>query len=177
MWLRSRRFLDVIRRARRLKRQRATSRKQSRCIGRVSLCTESEFRRKDRLFSGESAFPFRYPRRDGSHLVLIHPETRTRTVVPGHAGRTLKEPLLRAIIRDANLTVDAFRKLLQTRDPRLRHLREDRVAQCARAVRERFFLDAHGAHDAEVHVGHAHFAVLVLPVVPVLQAQIGTAGD
>ena len=51
-------------------------------------------------------------RQKGSHLVLIHPETRTRTVVPVHAGRTLKEPLLRAIIRDANLTVEAFLELV-----------------------------------------------------------------
>ena len=51
-------------------------------------------------------------RQKGSHLVLIQPETKARTVVPVHAGRTIKEPLLRAIIRDANLSVDAFIELL-----------------------------------------------------------------
>jgi predicted RNA binding protein YcfA (HicA-like mRNA interferase family) len=51
-------------------------------------------------------------RQRGSHLVLIHPVTHARTVVSIHAGRTIKEPLLRAIIRDANLTVDEFLDLL-----------------------------------------------------------------
>lgn len=31
----------------------------------------------------------------GSHLVLIHPETKARTVVSIHSGSTIKEPLLR----------------------------------------------------------------------------------
>ena len=44
--------------------------------------------------------------------MLIHPETRARTVVPVHPGRTVKEPLLRAIVRDANLSVDEFIELL-----------------------------------------------------------------
>jgi predicted RNA binding protein YcfA (HicA-like mRNA interferase family) len=51
-------------------------------------------------------------RQKGSHLVLVHPETKARTVVPVHSGRTIKEPLLRAIIRDANLSVDEFIELL-----------------------------------------------------------------
>ena len=44
--------------------------------------------------------------------MLIHPDTMARTVVPVHAGRTIKEPLLRAIVRDARLTVDEFIELL-----------------------------------------------------------------
>jgi len=48
----------------------------------------------------------------GSHLMLIHPESKARIVVPVHAGRTIKEPLLRAIVRDANLSVDEFIGLL-----------------------------------------------------------------
>lgn len=48
-------------------------------------------------------------RQKGSHLVLIRPETKTRTVVPVHAGRTIKEPQLRAILRDANLSVEELR--------------------------------------------------------------------
>jgi predicted RNA binding protein YcfA (HicA-like mRNA interferase family) len=55
---------------------------------------------------------FAEDRQKGSHLVLIHPASKARTVVPVHPGRTIKEPLLRAIIRDANLTVDEFVELL-----------------------------------------------------------------
>ena len=51
-------------------------------------------------------------RQSGSHLVLIHPETKARTVVPVHPGRTIKAPLLRAIVRDANLSVVEFIELL-----------------------------------------------------------------
>jgi predicted RNA binding protein YcfA (HicA-like mRNA interferase family) len=51
-------------------------------------------------------------RQRGSHLVLIHPETKARTAVPVHPGRTIKEPLLRAIVRDANLSVGEFIDLL-----------------------------------------------------------------
>jgi predicted RNA binding protein YcfA (HicA-like mRNA interferase family) len=32
--------------------------------------------------------------------------------VPVHSGRTIKEPLLRAIVRDANLTLDELIELL-----------------------------------------------------------------
>jgi predicted RNA binding protein YcfA (HicA-like mRNA interferase family) len=51
-------------------------------------------------------------RQKGSHLVLIHPGTKARTVVPIHAGRTIKLPLIRAIIRDAGLSLDEFVELL-----------------------------------------------------------------
>jgi len=51
-------------------------------------------------------------RQKGSHLVLFQPATKARTVVPVHSGRTVKEPLLRGIIRDANLTVEEFIELL-----------------------------------------------------------------
>jgi predicted RNA binding protein YcfA (HicA-like mRNA interferase family) len=51
-------------------------------------------------------------RQKGSHLILIHPARKARTVVPVHPGRSIKEPLLRAIIRDANLSVDEFIALL-----------------------------------------------------------------
>jgi predicted RNA binding protein YcfA (HicA-like mRNA interferase family) len=51
-------------------------------------------------------------RQKGSHLILIHPTSKARTVVPVHPGRSIKEPLLRAIIRDASLTVDEFIALL-----------------------------------------------------------------
>lgn len=51
-------------------------------------------------------------RQRGSHLVLIHSETKARTVIPMHYGRAIKEPLLRAILRDARLSIDEFVGLL-----------------------------------------------------------------
>jgi predicted RNA binding protein YcfA (HicA-like mRNA interferase family) len=51
-------------------------------------------------------------RQKGSHLILIQPETNVRTVVPVHPGRTIKEPLLRAIIRDAKVSLEDFIELL-----------------------------------------------------------------
>jgi predicted RNA binding protein YcfA (HicA-like mRNA interferase family) len=51
-------------------------------------------------------------RQKGSRLMLIQPETKARIVVPVHPCRTIKEPLLRAIVRDANLSVDEFIALL-----------------------------------------------------------------
>lgn len=50
-------------------------------------------------------------RQKGSHLILINPKTNTRTVVPIHAGKTLKKFLVRAIINDAKLTVEEFLEL------------------------------------------------------------------
>ena len=51
-------------------------------------------------------------RQNGSHLILIQPATKARTVVPIHRGKTIKEPLLRGILRDANLPTDEFIELL-----------------------------------------------------------------
>ncbi len=51
-------------------------------------------------------------RQKGSHLILYHSDTKARAVVPVHSGRTIKEPLLRAILKDANLTPDEFLSLL-----------------------------------------------------------------
>jgi predicted RNA binding protein YcfA (HicA-like mRNA interferase family) len=51
-------------------------------------------------------------RQRGSHLILIHPESKARIVVPVHPGQSIKEPLLRGIIRDASLSVDQFIELL-----------------------------------------------------------------
>jgi predicted RNA binding protein YcfA (HicA-like mRNA interferase family) len=47
-------------------------------------------------------------RQKGSHLILIREESKARTVVPIHGGSTIKDPLLRAILRDANLSVEEF---------------------------------------------------------------------
>jgi predicted RNA binding protein YcfA (HicA-like mRNA interferase family) len=51
-------------------------------------------------------------RQKGSHLILIHASKKARTVVPVHGSKTIKKPLLRAIIRDANLSVEEFVVLL-----------------------------------------------------------------
>ena len=51
-------------------------------------------------------------RQSGSHLVLMNTTTGARTVVPVHAGRSIKEPLLRAILRDAGLSTGEFLALL-----------------------------------------------------------------
>ena len=51
---------------------------------------------------------FEEDRQSGSHLILLHPESKARTVVPVHKGRTIKGPLLHAIIRDARVSVEQF---------------------------------------------------------------------
>jgi predicted RNA binding protein YcfA (HicA-like mRNA interferase family) len=49
----------------------------------------------------------------GSHHVLTYPANPARTVsVPCHSGSDLKPGTLRAIIRQAGLTVEAFNDLL-----------------------------------------------------------------
>ena len=40
--------------------------------------------------------------------MLLHPDTGAKTVVPVHAGKTVKKPLLRAIIADAGLGLEEF---------------------------------------------------------------------
>ncbi|KKR47855.1 MAG: YcfA family protein [Candidatus Curtissbacteria bacterium GW2011_GWA1_40_16] len=50
-------------------------------------------------------------RQTGSHLILWHPETKRIVSVPIHA-RTLKKGLLSGIIKEANLTLEEFLKLL-----------------------------------------------------------------
>lgn len=51
-------------------------------------------------------------RQKGSHLILIQPHTKSRTVIPIHGSRTIKKPLLRAILREANLSIKEFMELL-----------------------------------------------------------------
>ncbi|OHA01085.1 MAG: hypothetical protein A3C11_01155 [Candidatus Sungbacteria bacterium RIFCSPHIGHO2_02_FULL_49_12] len=55
---------------------------------------------------------FTEDRQKGGHLVLINPKTKSRTIVPIHAGRDIKMPLVRAIINDTKLSVEEFLKLL-----------------------------------------------------------------
>lgn len=50
-------------------------------------------------------------RQKGSHLILINPNTKKRTVVPIHQGKTIKKPLLKSIIEDdASITIEEFLK-------------------------------------------------------------------
>lgn len=52
-------------------------------------------------------------RQKGSHLILINSLTNRRVVVPIHAGKTIKKPLLQSIIEDdAGLSIVDFLKLL-----------------------------------------------------------------
>ena len=49
----------------------------------------------------------------GSHVTLIHRETKRRAVVPEHGGRDLRTGTLRAILRDTGLSVEEFSRLLR----------------------------------------------------------------
>lgn len=51
-------------------------------------------------------------RQKGSHLILIHSESKTRVVVPVHQGKTIKKPLLSAIIKDSKVSISDFLDLL-----------------------------------------------------------------
>jgi predicted RNA binding protein YcfA (HicA-like mRNA interferase family) len=53
---------------------------------------------------------FEIERTRGSHLLLRHPDGRT-TTVPVHSGETVGPGLLRAILRDVDLSVEEFAKL------------------------------------------------------------------
>ncbi|MBI4065095.1 type II toxin-antitoxin system HicA family toxin [Candidatus Gottesmanbacteria bacterium] len=53
---------------------------------------------------------FRVVRQKGSHVRLEHPDGR-KTSVPVHAGESVRIGLLRKILRDANITPEAFNNL------------------------------------------------------------------
>ena len=54
---------------------------------------------------------FKVERTRGSHVFLKHPDGRA-TTVPIHSGEILGPGLFRAILRDAELTVEQFSELL-----------------------------------------------------------------
>jgi len=54
---------------------------------------------------------FVFDRQKGSHLVYYHPETNLTVVIPRH--REIKTGTLREILREADLSRDEFRKLLE----------------------------------------------------------------
>ena len=54
---------------------------------------------------------FVFDRQKGSHMVYYHPDTNRTIVIPRH--REIKMGTLREILREANLTREEFRKLLE----------------------------------------------------------------
>ena len=54
---------------------------------------------------------FRAVRQKGSHLRMKHEDSRVVTI-PIHKGKTIGKGLLRKILRDAELTVEEFIRLL-----------------------------------------------------------------
>jgi predicted RNA binding protein YcfA (HicA-like mRNA interferase family) len=56
---------------------------------------------------------FALDRWKGSHAILWHPQRKRTVSVPVHAGEDLKPGTLRAIIRQAGLTVEEFVQLLR----------------------------------------------------------------
>ena len=47
----------------------------------------------------------------GSHEIWYNPTTHKRTVVPNHQGKDIPKGTLRAIIREAGLTLEEFNSL------------------------------------------------------------------
>ena len=54
---------------------------------------------------------FKRSRRRGSHIIYRHDDGRT-ACVPDHGSRVLARPLLRSILRDADITLDQYLDLL-----------------------------------------------------------------
>lgn len=57
-------------------------------------------------------FGFIEDRQKGSHLVMWNSTTGARTVIPIHQGKTLKRGLLFGILKDAQVSVEEFLKML-----------------------------------------------------------------
>lgn len=55
---------------------------------------------------------FNEARTKGSHIILIHSEKKLKTVVPFHQGNILPIGTLKAILGDANISVERLRELL-----------------------------------------------------------------
>ena len=54
---------------------------------------------------------FERVRQKGSHIFYRHSDGRT-TTIPYHGGRVLARPLLREILREIDITVDEYNKIL-----------------------------------------------------------------
>lgn len=55
---------------------------------------------------------FEEQRQRGSHLHMRRASDNKRVTVPVHKGRTVPVGTLRGILRDADISIDEFRKLL-----------------------------------------------------------------
>ena len=53
---------------------------------------------------------FRRVRQKGSHVFYRHPDGRA-TTIPFHTGKDLPRPLLRSILSEINMTVEAYNRL------------------------------------------------------------------
>ena len=58
---------------------------------------------------------FEEQRQRGSHLHLRRAADGKRVTVPVHKGRTVPTGTLRAILRDADISIDEFQRLLKKR--------------------------------------------------------------
>jgi predicted RNA binding protein YcfA (HicA-like mRNA interferase family) len=67
-----------------------------------------DFKTMDKVLT---AMGFEAVRQKGSHVFYRHPDGRT-TTVPNHKGRDLARPLIREILKDVELTVEAFIRTL-----------------------------------------------------------------
>lgn len=77
----------------------------------VSFSQLPNLRAKQLIHALEKA-GFKVDRQKGSHVILINEKNKLRTVVPVHAGETIKKSLLMEIIKQANLSVEVFLELL-----------------------------------------------------------------
>jgi len=55
---------------------------------------------------------FKLDRQSGSHAIYYRRSDKRRIVIPIHAGKDIKLKTLFGIIKDLNLDVDGFKKLL-----------------------------------------------------------------
>jgi predicted RNA binding protein YcfA (HicA-like mRNA interferase family) len=55
---------------------------------------------------------FVFDRQHGSHIILIHPQSRRRVSIPVHAGKIIKQGTLKGILDDAGLSPGEFIQLL-----------------------------------------------------------------
>lgn len=51
-------------------------------------------------------------RQKGSHAIYVNPLTKNKTIIPIHSSKTIKKPLLMAIIKDCELTIKEFLDLI-----------------------------------------------------------------
>jgi predicted RNA binding protein YcfA (HicA-like mRNA interferase family) len=55
---------------------------------------------------------FRKVRQKGSHIFYRHPDGRV-TTIPFHRGRILSRPLIREILREIEVSIEEYNKLLR----------------------------------------------------------------